>query len=430
MVEVVKIGNATLYCGDSLEIMPDLEPVETCITDPPYGISFMGKEWDHGVPGPEFWTALNMKPGGMLLAFGGTRTFHRLACAIEDAGFAIRDCINWLYGSGMPKSLDISKSIDKHLGAERKVVGTQILQGNAGVPTSEKGGTYSVAVYKNESGVEVPITEPATPEAKKWDGWGTGLKPSWEPILVCMKPLDRSFAYNALNHDVAGLNIDGCRIEGEKPNRVNIPFESWRELEGRIDRQQPDQKYDANQGRYPSNLILDEESARMLDEQSGNLTSGKMDGVYKGTPSDTPCYGEYGSVFTQHEADSGGASRFFYCAKASREERNAGCGGLELHDPRYGKNLSSSDKGTISNSVNRNQNNHPTVKPVALLKYLMILTMTPFGGTVSDPFMGSGSMGVAALAQGRKFIGIEKNPDDFRIACARIQFEADQLKMF
>lgn len=424
MVERVEIGNAELYLGDCLDIMPDLEPVETCICDPPYGISFMGKDWDHGVPGPEYWNALNMKPGGLLLAFGGTRTFHRLTCAIEDAGYEIRDCINWLYGSGFPKSLDISKSIDKHYGAEREVVGIQRLGGNAGVSTSEKGGTYSVAKYLNETGVEIPITEPATPEAKKWDGWGTGLKPAWEPIIVAMKPLDQSFARNALTHDVAGLNVDGARISAagytKGGNNLSIAF-------GRNMDKQP--RCDGSKGRYPSNVILDEESAQMLDEQSGNLTSGKLKGNYQGSTGDR-CYGEYGYVDKNTESDSGGASRFFYCAKSSREERNAGCDGLESHDPRYGKNMSSSDKGTLSNSVERNQNNHPTVKPVALLKYLCILTMTPFGGTVTDPFMGSGSMGVAALAQGRKFIGIEKNPHDFRIACARIQFEADQLKMF
>lgn len=209
-----------LYTGDCLDIMPqlDADSIDTIITDPPYGLSFMGKDWDHGVPGVPFWkAALRVaKPGAIMLAFGGTRTFHRLTCAIEDAGWIIRDCVMWVYGSGFPKSANISKMIDKAAGAERVVVGNKLslpgyhLSGHdAGGETFGHGLSSSTPETRAKS---ANITAPATPEAQTWHGYGTALKPAWEPIIVAMKPLDGSFANNALTHGVAGLWVDGGRI--------------------------------------------------------------------------------------------------------------------------------------------------------------------------------------------------------------------------
>jgi site-specific DNA-methyltransferase (adenine-specific) len=346
-----KIPSSTLHMGDCLEIMDHLEScsIDTCITDPPYGLKFMGKNWDHGVPGVPFWRKVLrvLKPGGFLLAFGGTRTHHRLTVAIEDSGFEIRDCLMWLYGSGFPKSLDISKAIDK------------------------------------------------ADEAKMWDGWGTALKPAWEPIIVAMKPREGTFVNNALKHRVAGLNIDGSRIDTlilDSERRTSKPGGG----KGGIffpNGDMPKGERHNPKGRWPSNLLLDEEAARLLDEQSGDLKPG---GSVKGTePSRTGDQGVYGtfneaSRLYHSRNDRGGASRFFYCAKASRKERGKA-------------------------------NKHPTVKPLDLMRYLCKLTKTPTEGVVLDPFMGSGSTGIACILEGRDFIGIEIDPEYWQTAWDRIE---------
>jgi len=318
-----------LCAGDCQEVLKliDENSIDTCITDPPYGLSFMNKTWDGAVPSAAVWQEVLrvLKPGAILLAFGGTRTSHRLACAIEDAGFQIRDQIMWLYGRGFPKSLNISKALDKQAGAERQVIGTK--RGSGRESGDLHCGAHSTGI--KQISIDVPITAPATDAAKLWDGWGTALKPGWEPIIVAMKPIDGTYANNALVHGVAGLNIDGSRIHAD---------------------QQPP--------RWPTNLILDEDAAKALDAQTGPNSSG-------------------------------GASRFFYCFKASKKDRGEG-------------------------------NDHPTVKPRKLMEYLARLTGTPTGGTVLDPFMGSGSTGIGALLAGRDFIGIDLEPKYVEIARNRL----------
>lgn len=349
-----------LHLGDCLEIMGQLEAnsIDTCITDPPYGLKFMGKDWDHGVPGIPFWTQAYrlLKPGAFLLAFGGTRTFHRLTCAIEDSGFEIRDCMVWLYGSGWPKPHNISKAIDKEAGKE-KIIGSKPDRWTG------QGGVYNLSSDRPQDLAKVTV--PNTDNAKLWNGWGTALKPAWEPIIVAMKPKNGTFAQNALKYGVAGLNIDGVR----KP-------------------------------RWPANVILDEKAAKMLDESVGITKSGYMKAGTK--RSNTARYAGPMPEQTGEETygDSGGVSRFFYCNRATSGEKNEGLEGIA--------------------------NKHPTVKPLSLMRYLCKLTRTPTGGTVLDPFMGSGSTGIACILEDRDFIGIDNDPESFEVAEQRIKYHSEK----
>ena len=329
-----------IYLGDCIESMKQLpdNSIDSIVTDPPYGLSFMGKKWDYDIPSIEIWKeALRvLKPGGHLLSFGGTRTYHRLVVNIEDAGFEIRDCIQWLYGSGFPKSHNI------------------------------KDGEYK--------------------------GWGTALKPANEPICVARKPLEKglTIAENVIKYGTGAINIDGSRIGTE--TRINQPASSLGNLKT-MDGGKANQNQLASeaQGRWPANIILDEEAAMALDEQSGVLKNGGQNYTTKGKS----MFGtEKELAITKFAGDSGGASRFFYIAKASKSERNKG---LEL-------------------------NNHPTVKPIKLMEYLIKL-VTPPNGTVLDPFMGSGSTGVAAKNLKYKFIGCEMNDEYFEIAKKRIGYD-------
>jgi site-specific DNA-methyltransferase (adenine-specific) len=396
--EYYKSKFGVLYCGDCLEVMKEMpdNSVDTIITDPPYGLKFMGKKWDYDVPSIESWRECLrvLKPGGTALIFAGSRTQHRMACNVEDAGFVLKDCIMWLYGSGFPKAFDIAKGIDQINGAERKVIGKDKNWG--------KKGTVPLSGYK-----EFDITAPATPEAKLWNGWKShGLKPAYEPILVCMKPNEGSYAENALKYGVAGLNIDGGRIGEDilpaqkRGKAVNTNFMSGGET--------PEHK-----GRFPANIILDEESAEMLDKQSGeSVSSGGTSIASKNYKSDGHTI-PGGCQATGGFKDSGGASRFFYVAKASKEERNAGCEGLELKLNRK------SGAGLCADTIESNI--HPTVKPISLMQYLCRLTKTPKGGTVLDPYTGSGSTLVACILEGREFIGIEREEEYCQIAKKRIQ---------
>ena len=431
----------TLYQGDCLEVMPTLEAnsVDTVITDPPYGLGFMGKHWDHGVPGVQFWReALRVaKPGAMLLAFGGTRTFHRLTCAIEDAGWEIRDCVTWLYGSGFPKSLDISKAIDKAAGAEREVVGTRRAGIKRNGRTDDEGGIFVGGLP--EALKQVPITAPATDDARTWHGWGTALKPAWEPVILAMKPLDGTFADNAQRWGVAGLNVDGARIptdelllchDGQNKN-ANTYGGGWNNYELGSGRQY------RTGGRWPANLLLDEDAARALDAQSGVSSNGKGLNYQVRKRKGFMLSGSENNVQAANApdnyGDTGGASRFFYVAKASRAERNAGLEGMEARRVSYmNTHGGNADKGETWHPVDERtgnqrdrfsatmQNHHPTVKPLALMRYLCRLTSTPTGGVVLDPFMGSGTTGVAALQEGRSFIGIEREAEYVEIARRRI----------
>ena len=354
----------------------------------------MGKRWDYDVPGEDIWSACLrvLKPGGHLLAFAGTRTQHRMAVKIEDAGFEIRDMIAWVYGSGFPKSLDVSKAIDKAAGASREVVGVKHADT---YPNGPGGNTFTVG--SGPDGTRIgpqPLTAPATAAAAQWAGWGTALKPAMEPITVARKPLVGTVAENVLQHGTGAINVDGCRVGTSKPPATNAPFNSWRNLEGRSDRQNPQQTYDLNVGRWPANLIHDGSDEVVAGFPVTTQNGFRANPSTKRDQHKNNAYGKFADVFTVGErgyTDTGSAARFFYCAKASKADRDEGCEG----------------------------NNHPTVKPTELMRYLVRL-VTPPGGTVLDPFMGSGSTGKAAVLEGFGFIGIERELEYIEIARARI----------
>jgi DNA modification methylase len=530
--------------GDCHALMANIEPasVDAIVTDPPYGLAFMGKEWDHGVPGVPFWTeALRvLKPGAHLVAFGGTRTYHRLACAIEDAGFEVRDCLMWLYGSGFPKSLDMSKAIDKALGAVRVKV-----SGGNGPAYQRSIGNHRP--WMDEADHKIDGPEPASDAARQWSGWGTALKPAyepiivarkphaladelailvpkievelckvatlgktdtfssvplrvsglwniasslpgclavlsahasklttgtafalitdlrilssslsrltraittgepsgingvesdawlvagisrsvfakcerltattagelaigahaekgsdqeesrlfpaWEPIILARKPLVGTVAANVLEHGTGALNVDGCRIGTSK----GVPASPRRAPQGQTygDLSKDPATgtgWDAHLGRWPANLVLDEEAARMLDEQTGELSSGALNRASITAPN--KIFGQRPKeLIGTYAPNVGGASRFFFTAKASSGERHYA-----------GKNA------------------HPTVKPVDLMQWLCRL-VTPKGGLILDPFMGSGSTGIAALAEGFRFLGLELDAEYCAMARRRI----------
>jgi len=386
-----------LLVGDCVEQMRTLEAnsVDAIVTDPPYGLEFMGKAWDgFGTPlGFQTWSeqwareaVRVLKPGGHLLAFGGTRMYHRLAAGIEDAGFEIRDTLMWLYGSGFPKSLDVSKAIDKAAGAERKDGIPGRYSSRRPRETVETNiGAFSGTLSGSKSAL---VTAPSTEAAKKWEGWGTALKPAVEPIVLARKPLIGTVAENVLTHGTGALNIDASRIdylsEDDKgnPNRFKTAWSSDGSNDGwksEAHKSYTPVPVGSNGGRWPANILLDEEAAALLDEQSG------------------------------------GASRFFYVAKASRSERNAGLDGFAK---RYGER-ENGFSAKISDTRIPRANIHPTVKPVDLMRYLIRL-VTPKGGTVLDPFMGSGTTAVAAIQEGANWIGCEREPEYVAIIEARI----------
>jgi len=396
-----------IYNGDCLEVMktfPD-NSIDTIITDPPYGLSFMGKKWDYDVPKVELWKeALRvLKPGGTALIFAGSRTQHRMACAVEDAGFILKDCIMWLYGVGFPKATDISKQLDK--GHKRKVIGRN--------PNSRENCDKSNTLYESGTvGKTDEITEPATSEAKLWNGWKShGLKPAYEPIIVAMKPNDGTYANNAIKHGVAGLNIDGGRIDTSDEDFKSIDRSGNARPDIRSGKYIGAEGYNGvqpirpeGQGRFPANIILDEEAAKMLDEQSGESQSNKKDCVDE-VDSNVSTFGSSSKRKVTRHSDKGGASRFFYCAKASKSERNAGCEEID-------------------------GNKHPTIKPLKLMEYLCTLTKTPTGGIVLDPFAGSGTTCMACKKTGRPFIGIEQDKEYCKIAEARIEATIVDNKLF
>lgn len=421
--------------GDCLEVMRGMadNSVDAIVTDPPYGLSFMGKKWDYDVPSVEVWAECLrvLKPGGHLLAFAGTRTQHRMAVRIEDAGFEIRDMIAWVYGSGFPKSLDVSKAIDKAAGAEREVVGkrNRILNrtpSEAWVKSNEpsiiRQGDSGLSAG---SGVWSDITAPATPEAERWQGWGTSLKPALEPITVARKPLVGTVAENVLEHGTGALNIDGCR--------VGDTVETWPASRSYAPGQiQPGGKGEtqatgaAPAGRWPANLIHDgsEEVVGCFPE-ANHKTGGRFNKSGDGWGTGDHAPGGY--------SDTGSAARFFYCAKASKADRDEGLDGMhERPAAAMAGNMVSGqrlagDGSPIFTPTRRNV--HPTVKPTALMRYLCRL-VTPPGGTVLDPFTGSGSTGKAAKLEGFNFIGIEREAEYVAIAEARIAEAQRSLGLF
>lgn len=401
---VIVNDNGSLIHGDCLEVLDAIpeNSVDAVVTDPPYGLSFMGKSWDHGVPGKEYWDKVLRvaKPGAHMLAFGGTRTFHRLTAAIEDAGWEIRDCLMWVYGSGFPKSHDVSKAIDKSMGIERCIVATTQSGGYKRLMAHNAEDGFRPADYYPE-GNRFTSKEAISECAKQWQGWGTALKPSWEPIILSRKPLEGTVAKNVLTYGTGAVNIDGCRVSypdgddgyekgiarAEKP-RADIRGGGFHTGEW-------DSKKHvvvsgmSTKGRWPANLIHDG-SADVVDgfpDSKGQ--QGNLKGHDKQRKSPNGCYGVMPPAKDcEARSDSGSAARFFYCAKANKKDRGEG-------------------------------NNHPTVKPTELLRYLCRL-ITPPGGSILDPFMGSGSTGKAALLEGFKFIGIELQEEYVNIARSRL----------
>lgn len=433
-----------LYTGDMLTILPkkvDDDSIDSIVTDPPYGLNFMGEEWDRGVPGIAFWKELLRvaKPGAFLLAFGGTRTFHRLTCAIEDAGWEIRDCIMWVYGSGFPKSLDISKALDKMAGVERTIVGSKIgqpgyslkHQGAGGVLSGRAGGSLD-----NSEG-ECAITAPATDVARQWEGWGTALKPAWEPIIVARKPVEGSVAQNVLKYSTGGININGCRIKSDDCITNHSRGEESSKSKGKYgDSKEQDTHQTLGQqlGRFPANLIHDgsDEVVSLFPQTSSSRIGNPNQPTHGINHSPTSFFKGDGTESFDFK-DSGSAARFFYTAKASRSEREKGCQWLESEEAvaysKYRKNYDTTDSfvskcpdGT-DRPMNKSKNDHPTVKPVSLMKYLCRL-VTPPKGVVLDPFMGSGTTGKAAIMQGFDFIGIDIDQHYVDIAKKRIHVDA------
>jgi DNA modification methylase len=411
-------------CLEAMRAMPQ-DSIDAVVTDPPYGWRFMGKAWDGAdieemaaksihthnsvsidgskrkprekpaaaagtydtsVTGNQAFQTFSeewarevfrvLKPGGYALIFCGPRTYHRMACGVEDAGFEVRDQLQWLFGSGFPKSLDVSKAIDKAAGAERKIVGYGKLN-----PRDKKSYEPKASndIFDRNKGMhKLAITAPSTDAAKKWQGWGTSLKPANEPILLARKPLsEKTVAANVLKWGTGGINVDGSRIA--QANEADPG--KGRGVGSQV-----------NQGRFPANLLLDSQAAQMLDAQSGVLAGrGSISNKIEKTGNEN-CYGKYAKRVPQSQENlGGGASRFFYVAKSSKREKGVG-------------------------------NTHPTVKPLTLMRYLCRL-ITPPNGVILDPFMGSGSTGLAARHEGFRFIGIEREAEYMAIAQARLKEE-------
>jgi site-specific DNA-methyltransferase (adenine-specific) len=402
--------------GNSLDLLPTLadNSIDAIVTDPPYELGFMGKTWDNsGIAySLELWQQCLrvLKPGGHLLAFSGSRTYHRMVVSIEDAGFEIRDMISWISNKTFPKSLNIGKAIDKALGAERKVIGKLSNPAHSIMSESKKH-------------LSQEITAPSSPDAQKWDGWGTGLKPTVEPIVMARKPVEGTVANNVLTYGTGGLNIDASRIGTE-----TITTTKGKGFAGSFEGGINNNGGNTHEGRWPANLILDEQAAELVDEQSGTSKSPKTYvrgvGTLEGERVAYANIGEVAGTESKNYGDSGGASRFFYVAKASKRDRNEGLEDLE-------ESVVGSYAGNVANKGNKiganpdkpNQpakNFHPTVKPTQLMRYLVKL-ITPPGGTVLDPFTGSGSTGKAAILEGFDFIGIELTEDYWPIIEGRLK---------
>ena len=422
-----------LYQGNMLDMLEVIEPntIDSIVTDPPYELNFMGKGWDNaGVSfNADTWKKCFevLKPGGYLLAFGGSRTYHRIACAIEDAGFEIRDTIMWLYGSGFPKSMDISKQIDKHLGIERQIIGKKEKRG--GMKASFGGSDYKESALN--------ITEPTSDLAKQWQGWGTCLKPSFEPIIVARKPFKGSLVDNVIENGVGGINIDECRV-GNETHKVNINDFS-NQHGNKFGNGEPIAKLGGKEitGRFPANTILtyDETDFDEVCEGFPITNGGKRHNTAKRVEEGTSYYKEKDFIFNRNEFnDSGSASRYFYCAKASKKDRDEGLDGFEIKQcvgggggiGDYLKDVNSCS-GKFGSEKAPHKNTHPTVKPTELMQYLVRL-VTPNNGTILDPFNGSGSTGKAVMYENKernknyKYIGIELTEEYLPIAAARIEY--------
>lgn len=437
------MSEITIKQGDNLEILKSYSDnyFDSVVTDAPYGLGnepdalkllqdwidhgyhkikgkgFMGNEWDAFVPQPLFWKEVFrvLKPGGYLLSFFGTRTYDWGTLAIRLAGFEIRDMICWHYGSGFPKSLDVSKAIDKVAGVKRKETGA--------FKTRHGGGKHSDKISQLNPNIKnTPITQPTTSKAIQYQGYGTALKPATEPICVARKPIEKGLtvAENILKYGTGGINLDGCRIDfendqdlksatfGAGTNILGGNYVGSKLIDGR-------KNIEANPlGRFPANVILDTYMGSVLDEQTGILTSGKPSGQRNAI---NKIYGQYGTgQDVTGFGDSRGASRFFYCAKASQDERNAGCEHLLKQDGGF-KNASGRGIGYEYDSI-QVANFHPTVKPISLIRYLQRL-VTPKGGICLDPYAGSGTSGCAAAFEDINIVLLELMPEYIPIIEAR-----------
>jgi DNA modification methylase len=417
-----------LILGNSLEELKTLEDnsVDSIVTDPPYELGFMGKSWDNtGIANnPNLWAECLrvLKPGGHLLAFSGTRTYHRMAVAIEDAGFEVRDMIEWVYGSGFPKSLNIGKAVDKLQGNEREVVGKQT---NIANKSNDNTGRYNWNTENQIRKESIDITKGTS----EWEGWGTALKPAHEPICMARKPIsEKTVAKNVLKYGTGGINIDESRVGTEVINIHNAPKGTF--AGGEPDRGSDTESYRDSIGRFPANLIHDNsEEVRECFPDAGK-GNGKGAYNYAGKEYDNKETSMFNGDKPQAPSnlnDSGNASRFFksiiYNPKASKSERNKGCKELEKKE-NAGSYKFREDGSLDGKPTDPKSNFHPTVKPIALMEYL-IKMVTPKGGTVLDPFMGSGSTGVAAKKNGYDFIGIDMTPEYIEIAKARINHYED-----
>jgi|VirMetMinimDraft_7_1064189.scaffolds.fasta_scaffold04738_6 DNA modification methylase len=425
-----------LINGDCIKEMQKLiddgVQVDSVVTDPPYELGFMGKSWDStGIAfNPKTWElALKLlKPGGYLVGFSASRNYHRMAVAIEDAGFEIRDQIMWLYGSGFPKSLNVGKAIDKRNGVQGDVIGTRKV-------TSSDIGQKSGWNHLNTDRGDYEYRE----IMNEYEGWGTALKPAHEPIVMARKPLsEKSIVDNVLKHGTGAINIDGCRIEGNEANgaerkTANRKSRSedgvWTDNNSGM-KQEDNHFADADpRGRFPANVMHDGSDVITKEfPQTGK--SGSVKPIDKQKTNDV--FGKYNEVkeFQAYD-DEGSAARFFYCPKTSSAERNRGLENFTAKPIAWGNQAKAELKrgnldfaadgdGTKHNKVSMRLNTHPTVKPVELMKYLCRL-VTPKGGIVLDPFMGSGSTGMAAKDEGFDFIGIEKDEEYFKICESRIK---------
>lgn len=518
---MIKINLLKGDCLQQLTTLPS-ESIDSIVTDPPYGLDFMGKKWDYDVPSVDIWKECLrvLKPGGHLLAFFGTRTYHRGVVRIEDAGFEIRDQIMWIYGSGFPKSHNIGKAIDKAAGVEREVVGTKRKSDIRGSTVS---GEWQGLHEPDKGIIDVEYTAPATDLAKKWDGWGTALKPANEPIVVARKPLEKglTIAENVIKWGTGAINIDECRIEftsdadakaGRSERKTTSKgFQSFTEGEhDSLDRS--DRSHIT--GRWPANILFDEEAAAVLDEQTkekqptsrffkvinnkDNLCQDQNQNQDNANPAEKildqedqrlssvlevvkinfkkdpnlKAYLDYipdskkcsliqnlakhvekpesigtteiiqsllrlfgsalhvtdESINLENQSNKLGQTRFLYQAKASKSERNKGLEGMPTVKTNKMGSFGDQENFECPDGASRKgdkgsssqQNFHPTVKPVKLMEYLIKL-VTPPNGTVLDPFMGSGSTGVAARELGFNFIGCELSDEYFEIAKKRVE---------
>lgn len=366
--KTVKRPDFEVLVGDCRVRMADLpdESIDACVTDPPYEIGFMNRGWDSS--GVAFdhatWRQVYrvLKPGGHLISFCASRTYHRMACAIEDVGFEIRDQIDWIYGTGFPHSLNVAKEVDQHLGVEPTVVATETRY-------NEPSGL--VKVGQGERVIERKITAATSPQAKQWEGWGTSLKPAHEPACLARKPCSEStVAGNVLRHGTGAMNI-GAALHGTGGTKMR-----------------PDGTIEATgKGRWPANIMLDDDAAVYLDNQAGKASA-------KTKP-----------------------SSFFFCPKPSRRERDLGCSHLAAVTGNIGVGAMHEKAGNAAEA----RNFHPTVKPVALMRYLVRL-VTPAGGVVLDPFTGSGTTGMGALLEGFDFLGCELTPSYLPIIHGRLSY--------